>query len=127
MGGWVKKESDFSFKFGQKPSRQGNAKQVIIGIVRYYSPYRGPSETKMQQKVFMTMHFLKVSTIFLGLWDLVEDNSEEKPFVAILSRSIHIMPGLECPNQYLKNSQDIGFLKLICRPYPCYTPLIDVS
>ncbi len=30
-----------------------------------------------------------------GLWDLVEDNLEEKPFVAILSRSIHvIMPGL---------------------------------
>ena len=33
---------------------------------------------------------------FSGLWDLVEDNSEEKPFVAILSRSIHIMPGLLC-------------------------------
>ena len=32
--------------------------------------------------------------LFWGLWDLVEDNSEEKPFVAILSRSIHIMPGL---------------------------------
>ncbi len=31
---------------------------------------------------------------FSGLWDLVEDNSEEKPFVAILSMSIHIMPGL---------------------------------
>ncbi len=65
----------------------------------------------------MTMHFLKVSTItkknpplsqlrkyvkvdlggffFWGLWDLVEDNSEEKPFVAILSWSIHIMPGLK--------------------------------
>ena len=29
-----------------------------------------------------------------SLWDLVEDKSEEKPFVAILSRSIRIMPGL---------------------------------
>ena len=38
---------------------------------------------------------------FWGLWDLVEDNSEEKPFVAILSRSIHIMPGLywHCPTE----------------------------
>ncbi len=31
---------------------------------------------------------------FWGLWDLVEDNSEEKPLVPILSRFIHIIPGL---------------------------------
>ncbi len=31
---------------------------------------------------------------FWWFWDLVEDNSVEKPFVAILSRSIHIMPEL---------------------------------
>ncbi len=33
---------------------------------------------------------------FWGFWDLVEDNPVEKPFVAILSRSNHIMPGLYC-------------------------------
>ncbi len=31
---------------------------------------------------------------FWGFWDLVEDNSVDKPFVSILSRSNNIMPGL---------------------------------
>ncbi len=39
------------------------------------------------------MHFLEVS--ITKKWDLLKDNSEEKPFVAILSGSIHIMPGLK--------------------------------